>query len=60
MNAPSIERHVADSLAAADAYDRRAMQALSAGDAVGADECWATASLLRISASMIQNGMVTR
>lgn len=50
----TLERHIADSLAAANAFDAKAMTALTAGDAAGADECWDTASLLRVSAHMIQ------
>lgn len=50
----TLERHIADSLAAADAYDKRAMQAITAGDRAAADECWNTASLLRVSAHMIR------
>ena len=43
----TLERHIADSLAAADAYDAKAMQALTAGDR-------AAASLLRVSARMLE------
>lgn len=50
----TLERHIADSLAAADAYDAKAMQAINAGDRATADENWDTASLLRVSAHMIR------
>lgn len=50
----TLERHIEDSLAAADAYDKRAMQAITAGDRATADEHWNTASLLRVSAHMIR------
>lgn len=50
----TLERHIADSLAAADAYDAKAMQAIRVGDRATADEHWDTASLLRVSAHMIR------
>lgn len=50
----TLERHIADSLAVAKAFDAKAMQAITAGDAAGADECWDTASLLRVSAHMLE------
>lgn len=50
----TLERHIADSLAAADAYDARAMRAITAGDRATADENWDTASLLRVSARMLE------
>mgnify|MGYP000895782921 CR=1 FL=1 len=50
----TLDRHIADSLAAADAYDARAMTAINAGDHAMADENWDTASLLRVSAHMIR------
>jgi hypothetical protein len=50
----TLERHIADSLAAAKAFDAKAMQAINAGDRATADENWDTASLLRVSAHMIR------
>ena len=50
----TLERHIADSLAAAKAFDAKAMQAINAGDRATADEHWGTASLLRVSAHMLQ------
>lgn len=50
----TLERHVEDSLAAADAYDAKAAAALTAGDHGTADEHWNTASLLRVSAHMLR------
>ncbi len=50
----TLERHIEDSLAAADAYDAKAMQAINAGDRATADENWDTASLLRVSAHMLR------
>ena len=50
----TLDRHIADSLAAADAYDAKAMQAINAGDRATADENWDTASLLRVSAHMLE------
>ncbi len=50
----TLERHIADSLAAAKAFDAKAMQAINAGDRATADENWDTASLLRVSAHLIR------
>lgn len=50
----TLERHIADSMAAADDFDAKAMQALTDGDHTAADEHWTTASLLRVSAHVIQ------
>ena len=50
----TLERHIADSLAAADAFDAKAMQAIRVGDRATADENWDTASLLRVSARMLE------
>lgn len=50
----TLERHIEDSLAAADAYDKRAMEAITTGDRATADEHWDTASLLRVSARMLE------
>lgn len=50
----TLERHIADSLAAADSYDAKAMQAIRVGDRARADEHWDTASLLRVSARMLE------
>ncbi len=50
----TLERHIADSLAAAKAFDAKAMQAINAGDRATADENWDTASLLRVSAHMLR------
>lgn len=49
----TLERHIADSLAAAKAFDAKAMQAINS-DRAAADENWDTASLLRVSAHMIR------
>ena len=50
----TLERHIADSLAAAKAFDAKAMQAILDGDRATADEHWDTASLLRVSAHMLE------
>jgi hypothetical protein len=50
----TLERHIADSMAAADDFDAKAMQALTDGDHTAADEHWTTASLLRVSACMLE------
>ncbi len=50
----TLERHIADSLAAAKAFDAKAMQAINAGDPAAAEHCWRIASLLRISAHLIR------
>lgn len=50
----TLERHIEDSLASADAFDAKATAALTAGDHAAADEHWNTASLLRVSAHMIR------
>lgn len=50
----TLERHIEDSLAAAADFDAKAMQALTAGDRAAADEHWDTASLLRVSARMLE------
>ena len=50
----TLDRHIADSLAAAKAFDAKAMQAITDGDRATADEHWGTASLLRVSAHMIR------
>jgi len=50
----TLDRHIADSLAAAKAFDAKAMQAITDGDRATADEHWDTASLLRVSAHMIR------
>lgn len=49
----TLDRHIADSLSAADTYDAKAMQAILDGDRATADEHWDTASLLRVSAHML-------
>lgn len=50
----TLERHIADSLAAADDFDAKAMQAITEGDRSTADRHWDTASLLRVSACMLE------
>lgn len=50
----TLDRHLADCFAAADAFDAKAMQAIKAGDRATADEHWGTASLLRVSAHMLR------
>lgn len=57
---PTLERHLEACFAEARNLDQQAMQALTAGDAETAERNWATASLLRISATMLSNGMVSR
>ena len=50
----TLERHIAECLAEADTADEAAMASLTAGDPAAAEHCWRIASLLRISARMIQ------
>ncbi len=51
---PTIERHIAECLAEAATADEAAMASLTAGDPAAAEHCWRIASLLRISAHLIQ------
>jgi len=50
----TLDRHIEDSLAAADRFDAKAMESIAAGDRVTADGHWDTASLLRVSAHMLR------